>query len=142
VLFKEVDLRDWFCFTVELIDCTFSGRMRGAFFNGTVPEESRSVVGRERNEFRGNDFSQMELIDVDFRTGIDLFQQRLPSGPEYLYLPDAAEAVQRARAELVHWEDLDLRQQAMPLITILEEQGGTRPASTAAAGRRLLSSSA
>jgi hypothetical protein len=58
---------------------------------------------------------------VSFRTGIDLTQQRLPSGPEYLYLPVAAVAVQRARAEVVQWDDLDRRREAMVFINILEE---------------------
>jgi hypothetical protein len=119
--FREVDLRDWFCFTVELVDCTFSGRLRKAFFNGTVPEDDRATVGRERNEFHGNDFSAMTLIDVDFRSGIDLTQQRLPSGPDYLYVADAAEAVQRARASVIGWDNLDLRQSAMTPVKILEE---------------------
>jgi uncharacterized protein YjbI with pentapeptide repeats len=119
--FRDVDLRDWFCFTVELVDCTFSGRLRKAFFNGTVPEDDRVTVGRERNEFHGNDFSAMTLIDVGFRSGIDLTQQRLPSGPDYLYAADAAEAVQRARASVIGWDDLDLRQRAMKLVKILEE---------------------
>jgi hypothetical protein len=119
--FRDVDLRDWFCFRVELVDCVFTGRMRHSFFNGTVPEHERAFVGRERNEFRGNDFSGMKLEDVGFRTGIDLTQQRLPSGPEYLYLPDAAAAVQRARAEVVQWDDLDRRREAMVFNNGLEE---------------------
>jgi hypothetical protein len=120
--FRDVELRDWVCFAVELVDCVFTGRLRHAFFNGTVPEDQRVFVGRERNEFRGNDFSGMKLEDVGFRTGIDLAQQRLPSGPEYLYLPDAATTVQRARAEVVQWDDLDRRREAMVLINILEEE--------------------
>jgi hypothetical protein len=87
--------------------------MRHSFFNGTVPEDQRAFVGRERNEFRGNDFSGMKLEDVSFRIGIDLTQQCLPSGPEYLYLPEAAVAVQRARTEVVQWDDLDRRREAM-----------------------------
>ena len=119
--FRDVDLRDWFCFTVELIDCTFSGRLRKAFFNGTVPEDKRPSAGRKRNDFVGNDFSAMTLIDVGFRTGIDLAQQKLPSGPDYIYLPDAADAVQRARAIVVGWDDLSLRQPALTLVNLLEE---------------------
>lgn len=119
--FRDVDLRDWFCFTVELVDCTFSGRLRKAFFNGTVPEDKRSSAGRERNEFFGNDFSAMTLIDVGFRTGIDLTRQKLPSGPDYIYIPEAAEAVQRARASVIGWDDLGLRQPAMTFINLLEE---------------------
>jgi hypothetical protein len=119
--FRDVDLREWFCFAVELIDCTFSGRLRKAFFNGTVPEDKRASAGRERNEFRGNDLSAMALIDVAFRSGIDLTQQKLPSGPDYIYVPDANEAVQRARASVVGWEDLGVRQPAMTLINLLEQ---------------------
>lgn len=36
---------------------------------------------------------------VSFR-GVDLTQQRLPTGDEYLYLPDAAAAIERALAAL------------------------------------------
>jgi hypothetical protein len=120
--FQNVDLRDWFCFTVELVDCTFSGRLRKAFFNGTVPEEKRGNAGRDHNEFHNNDFSAMEFIDVAFRTGIDLTEQRLPSGPDYLYLPDATAAIRRARAEVVHWEDLDMRQPALTFLNSLDEE--------------------
>jgi hypothetical protein len=120
--FRDVDLRDWFCFTVELINCTFSGRMRKAFFNGTVPEEKRANAGRERNEFRGNDFSEMILIDVAFRSGIDLTQQKLPFGPDYIYVPEAVEAVQQARTRVISWDDVGLRQPAMTLIKLLEEE--------------------
>lgn len=126
--FRNVDLRDWFCFETELVECTFSGRLRNAIFNGAVHEKDRPWVGRDRNEFRGNDFSNMELMGVSFRTGIDLAQQRLPSGPQYLYLPDAATAVQRAREEVIGWNDFELRREAMVLIRTLEFelQGGQR----------------
>ena len=95
--FRNVDIGDWICFAVELVDCTFSGKISNAIFNGTVPARYRKFVGREKNEFKGNDFSAMEFMEVAFRTGIDLTKQRLPSGPEYVYLPDAASTVTRAR---------------------------------------------
>lgn len=120
--FRDVELADWFCFTTELVDCTFSGRLRKAFFNGTVPEERRAMVGRDQNEFRGNDFSRMDLIDVAFRTGIDLTLQRLPSGPSYLYLASAEEAVHGARAAILSWEDLESRRKAMAEIRALESE--------------------
>jgi hypothetical protein len=53
--------------------------MRRSFFNGTVREELVEALGRTSNEFRGNDFSGMDLIDVDLPTGIDLSLQRLPT---------------------------------------------------------------
>jgi hypothetical protein len=113
---------------VELVDCTFTGRLRKAIFNGSVPEEQRSTAGRARNEFCGNDFSAMDLVDVAFRTGIDLSLPRLPTGPRDLYLADAAGSVQRARTAVVGWGDLAVRREAVALISVLqgEVEGGQR----------------
>jgi hypothetical protein len=102
--FRNVNIRNWLCFAVELIDCTFSGKLQQAVFNGTPLAQKRALLGRDRNEFHGNDFSAADLIDVGFRTGIDLTRQRLPSGPEYLYLPNAREAVGRARSGIMRWD--------------------------------------
>ena len=127
--FRDVDLRDWMCHAVEMVDCVFTGRMTRCIFNGTVPVEQRPLVGRERNEFHGNDFSGVDLVDVAFRSGIDLTQQRLPTGPEYLYLPDAAEVVRKARAEAATWSESDLRERALRLLKMWEEvelRGGQR----------------
>jgi len=101
--FRNVNLREWMCSDVELIDCVFSGRLRTAIFGGTVLPQHRAFLGRERNEFHGNDFSAMALLDADFVKGIDLTQQRLPTGPEYLYVPDAVAAVARLQGGLVAW---------------------------------------
>jgi hypothetical protein len=119
--FCGVDMRDWFCFAVELVDCIFSGSLRGSYFNGTVPEEKRQYAGRVQNEFHGNDFSGMEFVDVGFRSGIDLTKQRLPSGPGYVYIPDAGMALQRARLTVIHWEDVERRRLALVEIKILEQ---------------------
>ena len=113
--FRDVRIKSWYAFTVELIDCTFSGELRGGFFNGTPLEEQQNG-GDVRNEFHGNDFSQMDLIDVGFRTGIDLTRQNLPVGPHYLYLENAAEVLRLARREIVGWTDLELRQPALRLL--------------------------
>jgi uncharacterized protein YjbI with pentapeptide repeats len=59
--FRNVHLHGWKCSAVELVDCVFSGVLRESIFNGTVPEEYRVYVKRDRNEFRGNDFSAMTL---------------------------------------------------------------------------------
>jgi len=80
--FRNIDLRDWFCFCVEVVDCVFTGTLRKVVFNGTVPKDQRKDAGRERNRFEGNDFSGAVLIDVDFRTGIDLHRQKFPPGFE------------------------------------------------------------
>jgi hypothetical protein len=117
--FRNVELRDWTCFETEFIDCVFTGRLRKCIFNGTPLEDDRAWLGREKNEFRGNDFSGAELIDVAFRTGINLDLQRLPSGPDYLYVPDAAAAIERAKRGLAQWKpDTELQRLAMVIVTV------------------------
>jgi hypothetical protein len=126
--FRESDLRNWICFAVELVDCTFSGKLRMAIFNGSVTGEYQTFVRRDRNEFHGNDFSGMKCTDLTFRRGIDLSKQRLPSGPEYLYLPDAAVAIDRAFADVVRWKDPSHQKRALNLLNVLKEdvQDGQR----------------
>jgi hypothetical protein len=118
--FHDVAIRNWICLSVEMIDCTFSGRLETAIFNGTVPEDVREIIGRASNEFHGNDFSAMDFRDVTFRTGIDLSKQILPSGEDYLYLPHAASAVAYAKARVANWDDQEMRRGAGAMIQGLE----------------------
>jgi len=113
-------IQDFFGVTVEFIDCAFSGRIEKAVFQGSVPEEDRPQFGRATNEFRGNDFGDAELVDVAFRGGIDLTEQKLPEGAGYLYLSDAADALGRARRSVVGWRDLDLRRKVLAILKGLE----------------------
>ena len=113
--FREVDLRSWYCYAVEMIDCVFTGRLEEMVFHGTVSPAKRAFLHRERNEFHGNDFSGVDLIDVAFRRGIDLTQQRLPAGPQYLYLPDAAAALAHAQSVAAGWR-VELREEALAVI--------------------------
>jgi hypothetical protein len=87
-----------------------------------VPERDRAWAGRARNEFYGNDFSAANLIDVTFRTGIDLTRQRLPAGENYIYLAEAGRALERARKELCAWQDIDLRAAALTMVKTLQEE--------------------
>jgi hypothetical protein len=118
--FHDVTIRDWICLAVEMIECTFSGRLETAIFNGAVPEDERALIGRARNEFHGNDFSAMDFRDVGFRTGIDLTRQILPSGDDYLYLPHAASAVAYAKSRIAGWDDQQMRRGASATIQGLE----------------------
>jgi uncharacterized protein YjbI with pentapeptide repeats len=120
--FRGIDGSDWIFNKAELIDCTFTGRLRKAIFSGTVPQQFRADVGRECNEYRGNDFSGMDLIDVTFRAGIDLTKQHLPSGPQYLYLPNAHEIVDRARAEVGSWAESKDRNTAVSILDGLADE--------------------
>jgi hypothetical protein len=102
--FREVDFKGWTCTTVEMIDCVFTGKLRSTLFHGTVfMEANRKEVGRDRNEFLDNDFAGLSTFGVSFRTGIDLTRQRLPSGPDYAYLPDPEPVLRRARDLVAGW---------------------------------------
>ena len=121
--FRNVRLRGLFGFDAEFVDCVFTGRAEHCVFNGAPNADLDQVrelatgwptcrrqraalqrrideapPDRTANEFRGNDFSGMELIDVDFRDGIDLTAQRFPPGDEYAIVLDASAAIARARA--------------------------------------------
>ena len=120
--FRDIDASNWIFNRAELIDCTFSGRLRQAIFSGTVPQQFRADSGRERNEFRGNDFSGMDLVDVTFRAGIDLTQQRLPSGRKYVYLPDAGKIVDGARSDAATWPESKDQKTAMVILNALADE--------------------
>jgi uncharacterized protein YjbI with pentapeptide repeats len=117
--FHNVDFRTWICRTVELVDCSFTGRLHQAVFYGLPSRMPWDTTTPVRNEFRGNDFSGMDLVDVDFRGGIDLQEQRLPSGPEYLYIPSAPDTVHRALKNLSSLTAASLRENVTKLLGLL-----------------------
>lgn len=119
--FSSMQIREWMGQTTEFIDCTFGGRLRTAMFFGRIPiEELRRALGRERNEFRGNDFSNTQMTDVSFQGGINLEEQQLPSGPNYLYLANGPAAMGRLKAELEKWQAVpEAKKSALILAQIL-----------------------
>jgi hypothetical protein len=121
--FRDVYIQEWLGQSTELIDCTFSGRLGTAVFCGRIPIEGvRRDLHRDRNEFRGNDFSEMEFTGIDFRGGVDLTQQKLPAGPAYIYVADAARAVARLRTALEAWStDPEVRSEALFTAHLFEE---------------------
>ena len=68
------------------------------------------------------------MFDVAFRTGIDLSLQRLPTGTEYLYLPNAHESLQHVMDRLLFLEDNGVRAAAISFTQSLERElsGGQR----------------
>jgi uncharacterized protein YjbI with pentapeptide repeats len=121
--FLDVVLSDWFCMEAEFVDCIFTGEIRGGWFNGTVlNEEMQKALGRNRNEISGNDFAGVKLIDVAFRTGVDLTRQRLPSSPEYVFLPDARDALNRATTRVRQWPDGEERVGAVSMLKTLSSE--------------------
>ncbi|MFN2537801.1 MAG: hypothetical protein ABR549_06560 [Mycobacteriales bacterium] len=117
--FRDVVLKDWYCFNIEMIDCVFTGRIEHSYFNGRArqPDETFGT-----NEFHGNDFSGAKLVDVGFRTGIDLRLQRLPEDEDLLYVWDGPEAVARAEGAVNTWSDLESRRRAQGLLEHLRRE--------------------
>ena len=88
--FERMRLTNWWPHSAEFVGCSFSGSFRNLFISG-VPlfpnnHPERLISWRSRNEFHDNDFSRAELIFPDFRWGISLSANSLPTGPEYVYL--------------------------------------------------------
>lgn len=118
--FRDARIVDWQGQRTELVDCVFTGRIiRGIFF-GRIPDSLVVRGGRKRNEVRGNDFSGAELIDCSFRGGIDLEEQRMPSGPDYVYVPDLQAALATATRHAVREPDEERRRLMLVLLGILE----------------------
>lgn len=120
--FRDAVITDWICFSLELIDCDFAGaRLEQCVFNGEVPRKDARRLKRSRNEFRGNDFSQAELIGVGFRTGIDLNLQKLPHSSDYFYVSDLAKAIRIGRAHLDDFDDADVRESVVIFLDQAED---------------------
>jgi hypothetical protein len=111
--FTNADLKGWFSWDADIVECRFAGRLRGVVFNGRDLESSR------QNEFVRNDFRDADLDDVAFRLGIDLDAQLLPEGPEYIRIRNLPPAVKQARDEIRQWPKLD-REAAGQMLDVLE----------------------
>jgi uncharacterized protein YjbI with pentapeptide repeats len=141
--FRDVRLKGLFGFDAEFVDCVFTGRAEGLVFNGRPitgmeqvqaladkvadlldPAEraalqeriDRAPPDRSVNEFRGNDFSGMDLVDVAFRGGIALTEQRFPADDGYVIVADARGAIVRAREQVRFWEDDADREFALAIL--------------------------
>jgi hypothetical protein len=115
--FRGVDIRNWDHGATELIDCTFTGRLRKCVFYGVFKPPSGGPP--RDNEFRDNDFSGADLIEVEFRWGVDLSRQRLPTGPDYISIPDTLAALAHVRRAVQDWPQ-PRRQHADDLLEIFD----------------------
>jgi uncharacterized protein YjbI with pentapeptide repeats len=122
-VFTDIRIRDWKTYNASFVDCIFGGRIeKSTFFgrrNWLHPNEARLPPA---NDFHGNDFSRADLIDVSFREGVDLKQQRLPEGPQYMLLDRWPERVARTRKAIAKWEPEALRRDAAKVLEIYSDQ--------------------
>jgi uncharacterized protein YjbI with pentapeptide repeats len=117
--FTDVRMRDWMADNASFVDCVFSGRIvRSAFYGRRTflyPDETTSPPP---NEVIGNDFANAELVDVSFRSGVDLSRQRLPDGPNYILVDRWPQRVERARQEIESWSNGSLKRTALHVLDI------------------------
>ncbi len=79
---------------LELIECTFPDTtIKKGVFHGRAEGSAQVRSQRTLNEIRDNDFSQAKLDDVDFRGGVDLTKQKLPTSDEYLFVRDTCKTL-------------------------------------------------
>lgn len=103
-VFDGARIRDMRFSTVDVVDCVFRGRVWHTIFYG-VPPTNFDKQRRSRNEFHANDFSEAELVDVEFRD-IDLGAQRWSLDQrEYALVDRIDERVQAALAQAEDWPD-------------------------------------
>ncbi|MCA2225693.1 pentapeptide repeat-containing protein [Nonomuraea aurantiaca] len=104
----------------EFVDCVFLGRVRNVTFWGR-PTHDQAALGRDRNDFIGNDFTGAELDDVAFRH-IDLRAQRFPGLPGYALLDRISARVEAALPLVERWPDPRHRNQARFSLEFLAER--------------------
>ncbi len=104
----------------EFIDCRFAGPLDGVTFYG-VPsgsEAKRLDLPRRRNEFRGNDFRDADLLDVAFVAGVDMDRQRFPDDELHVRVDGFQRRLAKARAEVRQWYERE-RAPALAMLTTL-----------------------
>lgn len=116
--FRNVRLHKWLGTHVEFIDCVFSGALSEINFDGAVPQRDQKELGRSRNVYRGNDFSDAEFTGVAFKGGVDLLEQRLPQGEGYLFLADAEPVIRAAFDHVDEWTEPEERHIGRSLLNV------------------------
>jgi hypothetical protein len=128
--FESCTLEHIFGTQLEMIGCSFPNTtIRKAVFHGTVFEPAQMVAPRARNEFTRNDFSSATFRDVDFRGGIDLLAQRLPTGEDYLLIRDTCQALAVARQLEQTIVERDELERCRSLMTTLDARCSGKQAS-------------
>ncbi|WP_314906699.1 pentapeptide repeat-containing protein [Propionibacterium acidifaciens] len=118
--FRGVVLSRWGFREIELVGCTFTGRLRDCIFNGRASYEPDAPA----NTILDNDFSRAEFITSEFRWGVDLTRQRLPEGLDVFYTPDAAATITAAQNRLDQITDTKLRKNIEIILRVLAKKPG------------------
>ena len=85
-------------------------------------QKGQDSPDRRVNQFSGNDFAGMEMIDCGFRAGVNLTRQILPVDRDYVLIRDASAAVQSARRDVGSWPHGEDREFALRLLSHLMDE--------------------
>ena len=117
--FDDANLDGWRTQRAEFVECRFAGPIGDVVFYGR-PDRRHRDAGRERNDFRGNDFDEVALDGVTFVQGIDLAQQRLPPSDEAVVRLDRfPQRIEKARKEVRAWTYPEERDAALQMLDAL-----------------------
>ncbi|MDO4258075.1 MAG: pentapeptide repeat-containing protein [Actinomycetaceae bacterium] len=122
--FHNARLTNWTCKSVDFIDCTFEGAsLRNVQIWGSINEPAFGSFPARiwTNDIHGNDFSQAKICDVEFRAGVDLTRQKLPTGPNYLYIENIPAALDRGHQILPQLPEGEPQEDAMFLLERIRE---------------------
>jgi Pentapeptide repeats (8 copies) len=122
--FEDAKLDGWTPARAEFVECRFAGKVAHVTFTGKPagPGSTRIDPPRAKNEFRGNDFRDAELIDTVFVLGIDLSLQRWPIGDDYVRLDKFLRRLERARADVLTWDAGEARTEALAMLQALAQR--------------------
>jgi len=98
--FEDAKLDGWTPARAEFVECRFAGKVVKVTFTGKPAGQGSTRIDppRPRNEFRGNDFRDAQLIDTVFVLGIDLDQQRWPVSDDYVRIDKFVRRLEAAAA--------------------------------------------
>ena len=122
--FDDARLDGWTPVRAEFVECRFAGKVVSVTFSGRPagPGSTRIDPVRSKNDFRGNDFRDAQLIDTVFVFGIDLEQQRWPIGDDYVRLDKFLRRLERARADVLTWDAGEARTEALAMLQALAQR--------------------
>jgi hypothetical protein len=123
--FAGAKIEDWRCFLNEFVACRFAGKLDGVGFSGRPwgPGAEKLRPKRRTNEFRGNDFREVDLIQCSFKRGIDISLQLWPEKDTYIRLDRARERVAKAREVLAGWSDQEARRLGLIMLQVYSSFG-------------------
>ena len=122
--FDDARLDGWTPARAEFVECRFAGKILSVTFSGRPagPGSTRIDPVRSKNDFRGNDFRDAQLIDTVFVFGIDLEQQRWPLGDDYVRLDKFHRRLEAARADILGWETGEMRTAGLAMLQSLAQR--------------------